>query len=408
MTFLKKYGKIIIICDNENTDISGKEHKRMRRKKHPIQILHKSFVLLILLVFVLSYETVYSDTVFSSSVNSSNFTAGFSKLSDHAGNYNCTALFLINNNSLSNKYFFSIIILLLAAIFASSVLIYVLLRKKSDRKYSENLQQKVEEAEKIIEKLNSDLKSNQKIFEAIFDSFETDYIMNLNTDEVRSNFSEIRVHEELNKIIFEQAKQLKEDYLYMLDALNAAVELRDNESAAHEKRIKINTELILKELNKSYPVYNLADEEIEIVSIASVMHDVGKIAIPDAILLKPGRLTPEEFDVMKQHTVKGCEMLDKIQFMRKNENFEYYYNICRWHHEKYDGMGYPDGLKGNEIPIYVQAVAVADCFDALTSDRPYKKAYPLKTAKKMIIEGECGKFNPDIIECFRKVNLKAF
>lgn len=223
----------------------------------------------------------------------------------------------------------------------------------------------------------------------------------------RNITSEISDKEELNKIINDQARQLKEDYLYMLDAINAAVEFRDNESAEHEKRIRENTKIMLHEIKNNYPEYYIEDEEIEIISVASAMHDVGKIAIPDAILLKPGKLSTEEFEIMKQHTIKGCEMLDKIQLMRKNENYKYYYNICRWHHEKFDGKGYPDGLMGNDIPIYVQAVSVADCFDALISDRPYKKAYPPYIAKKMIIEGHCGKFNPHVIDCFKKVNFRV-
>lgn len=224
---------------------------------------------------------------------------------------------------------------------------------------------------------------------------------------LRDITSEDKEKEALNKIIMEQARRLKEDYLFMLDAINAAVEFRDYRSAAHERRIRMNTMLILKELMRKYPKYNLTDEEIQVITMASIMHDVGKIAMPDAILLKAGQLTDEEFEIMKQHTVKGCEMLEKIRFMRMNENFDYYYNICRWHHERYDGSGYPDGLKCDEIPIYVQAVAVADCFDALISDRPYKKAYNPKMSKKMIMEGKCGTFNPDIMDCLKDVELDA-
>ena len=134
---------------------------------------------------------------------------------------------------------------------------------------------------------------------------------------------------------------------------------------------------------------------------ASAMHDVGKVAIPDNILLKPGKLTADEFEVMKLHTVKGCEIINTISFMNDKEFFQYCYEICRNHHERYDGRGYPDGLKGEEIPIAAQVVSLADVYDALVSERVYKAAYEPEVAFEMIMNGECGIFSPKLLECFR-------
>lgn len=136
------------------------------------------------------------------------------------------------------------------------------------------------------------------------------------------------------------------------------------------------------------------------ISLASIMHDVGKIAIPDAILNKPGRLTPEEFDIMKTHTTQGGELLKKIPQMREHEAFRYAYDIAVHHHERYDGSGYPDGLKGDEISLWAQIVSLADVYDALTSKRCYKDAFGADEAVQMIKGGKCGVFNPKYLEIF--------
>ncbi len=133
------------------------------------------------------------------------------------------------------------------------------------------------------------------------------------------------------------------------------------------------------------------------------MHDVGKIAIPDKILLKPGKLTRDEFDVMKSHTTKGCKIIKQLEFVDDKEFYNNCFDICRFHHEKYDGNGYPDNLKGDEIPISAQIVSIADVYDALVSERVYKSAYSSEKAYDMILHGECGMFNPKLIECFKMV-----
>ncbi len=189
----------------------------------------------------------------------------------------------------------------------------------------------------------------------------------------------------------------------MLDVLSMVIEYRDVESGKHIRRIQRFTELLLRELAVKYPKYHLDEEKIALITSASSMHDIGKIAIPDSILLKPSRLTPEEFQVMKMHTTKGCEILEQIDAVEKNEYYRYCYDICRYHHEKWDGLGYPDGLAGDEIPIWAQVVSLADCYDALTSKRPYKNAYSHEQAADMIRDGACGAFSDELMECFGKV-----
>lgn len=209
------------------------------------------------------------------------------------------------------------------------------------------------------------------------------------------------------KKIFEQDEALKNKQKKintinndMLDILNMVIEYRDVESGKHIRRIQNFTAVLLHILAEKYPKYHLDEEKIALITSASSMHDIGKIAIPDSILLKPGRLTPEEFQIMKQHTVKGCEILEQIDSVEKNDYYKYCYDICRYHHEKYDGLGYPDGLAGDEIPIWAQVVAIADCYDALTSKRSYKDAFSHEEAVEMIRDGACGTFSDEILDCF--------
>lgn len=209
--------------------------------------------------------------------------------------------------------------------------------------------------------------------------------------------------EEQTREIEEQAKKLSDTSLAMVDTLSTVIEFRDCESGQHIKRIRTTTRILFNALGKVDPRYHFSPSRIEEISVASAMHDVGKIAIPDYILNKPGRLTPEEFEIMKEHTVRGCEILDSVELLRSSDSYTFYYDICRWHHEKWDGKGYPDGLKGDEIPIWSQVVAIADCYDALVSRRVYKPPYTHEQAVKMILDGECGQFNPDLLQAFSQV-----
>lgn len=205
-----------------------------------------------------------------------------------------------------------------------------------------------------------------------------------------------------------QEKELRENNNFMIEMLSSVVEARSAESGEHTRRIKYFTRIMLKYLTKYFPKYGITSEQVDLICRASTLHDVGKIGIPDAILLKPGRLTPEEFEIMKSHTTIGCEILEKSYKDHNNPFYRYSYDICRYHHERWDGRGYPDHLKGEEIPIYTQIVAIADVYDALVSPRVYKSAYANNMAYDMIVNGECGQFAPDVLECFELAKQDFF
>ena len=205
----------------------------------------------------------------------------------------------------------------------------------------------------------------------------------------------------LEELVKEQTVQLRETTNKIIDTLSTVVEFRDLESGEHINRIKGFTRILLNYVMKHYKEYGITEEQKEKIVQASVMHDVGKIAIPDHILLKPGKLTDEEFAIMKQHTVKGCDIINTISFIDDKEFFRYCYEICRHHHERYDGRGYPDCLEGENIPISAQIVSLADVYDALVSDRVYKKAFSPDQAFEMIQAGQCGTFSPKILNCFK-------
>lgn len=218
------------------------------------------------------------------------------------------------------------------------------------------------------------------------------------------NIIELYLHKHnLEDMVGRQALKLKESNDILVDALSSVIEYRSLESGQHIKRIRLLTRVLLEELVKNCPEYGLDRQKIEVIASASALHDIGKIAIEDRILNKPGRLTPEEFEIMKTHTVKGCQILDRLDRMSDKEYLQYAYSICRYHHERWDGRGYPEGLCGDAIPVCAQAVSVVDAYDALTSDRVYKKAIPCERAASMILNGECGTFSPSLLECFKTV-----
>lgn len=202
-------------------------------------------------------------------------------------------------------------------------------------------------------------------------------------------------------------KKLENSNEFLINALSSVVEFRSLESGEHIKRVKTFTEIILKNLRAMYPEYEITDEQTKLIVNASALHDIGKISIPDEILLKPGKLTRDEFETMKTHTTKGCEILEKFK-QEENEFYQYCYDICRHHHERYDGKGYPDGLEGEDIPIWAQIVSIVDVYDALVSKRVYKIPYAAREAERMILAGECGTFSPKIINCFEAAKLQLF
>lgn len=197
----------------------------------------------------------------------------------------------------------------------------------------------------------------------------------------------------------ESRKKLEQSTEFLVKALSSVVEFRNLESGEHIQRVQKFTRVLLKYWQMLYPESKLTNEQIELMVNASTLHDIGKIAVPDHILLKPGRFTPEEYEEMKKHTIYGCKILEKFK-QEENDFYRYCYNICRWHHERYDGRGYPDGLKGDEIPVCAQVVSMADVYDALVSKRVYKDSVDVEEAFRMIRDGECGVFSPQLLACF--------
>ena len=213
----------------------------------------------------------------------------------------------------------------------------------------------------------------------------------------------------LVRLVAEQVYEKEKSSSTMINILSHIVEFRNAESGLHVLHIQTATDILLRTLVQKTDKYGLTAADIFLIRTASALHDIGKISIPESILNKPGKLTKEEFETMKTHTTIGADILDKLPFQQESELVKMAYSICRWHHERWDGRGYPDGLKGDEIPIAAQVVAMADVYDALTSERCYKKAFDHDTAVQMILNGECGQFNPLLLECLLEIQdvLKA-
>lgn len=207
----------------------------------------------------------------------------------------------------------------------------------------------------------------------------------------------------LEQMVDEQIREKEHSSTVMLEMLSNIVEFRNGESGAHVLNIRIITELLLKKLVKITDKYPLTAEDIRLIVNASSLHDIGKISIPEEILNKPGKLTEEEFNIMKTHSEIGAKILEQSPNRKGEKLTQKAIAICRWHHERYDGRGYPDGLKGDEIPIEAQVVSLADVYDALTHTRVYKPAFSHETAYKMILNGECGAFSPLLIQCLTEI-----
>ena len=189
----------------------------------------------------------------------------------------------------------------------------------------------------------------------------------------------------------------------MLSIFSNIVEFRNGESGLHVLHIRMITEMLCRYLSERTKQFPLSQKEISAITTALSLHDMGKIAIAEEILNKPGKLTEEEFEIMKTHAVIGAAMIENLKQYRGEPLIKLAHDICRWHHERWDGKGYPDGLKGNEIPIAAQIVALADVYDALTSERVYKKAFSAEEAVAMILEGKCGAFNPVLLDALKEL-----
>ncbi len=236
------------------------------------------------------------------------------------------------------------------------------------------------------------------------------------TDFISRPFDALIVHRRVVNTILLYAKQKKliglvADQVYekeqqsslMIDILSHIVEFRNGESGQHVPHVRTLTELLLRRLSQNSDQYDFGRAEISMIGTASALHDIGKIAIAEEVLNKPGKLTDEEYEIMKTHSMIGANMLKDLPIHQNEPLVKTAYEICRWHHERYDGGGYPDGLRGDDIPISAQIVALADVYDALTSERVYKKAIPHDTAIEMITQGKCGCFNPMLLRCLMDV-----
>mgnify|MGYP002769539857 FL=1 len=223
------------------------------------------------------------------------------------------------------------------------------------------------------------------------------------------NELEAKVKEQTNvlrkayRTLKNQAEQLMRRNQDIIEILGTVVEYRNMESGEHVKRVGEYTRILAETFMVEYPEYGLTQDKINVIVSASALHDIGKITIPDSILLKPGRLTKEEFEYMKSHTTRGCELLESMKNVLDTQYKKVSYEICRHHHERFDGKGYPDGLAGDAIPLPAQLVSVADVYDALVNERCYKDAFSPEEAFHMIVNGECGVFSPRLMEVFRKV-----
>lgn len=203
----------------------------------------------------------------------------------------------------------------------------------------------------------------------------------------------------LTRLFADQFYEREKESRLMIDILAHIVEFRNNECGMHVIHVQTYTGILLREMAKITDKYDLDEDKITLITKTAALHDVGKICIPDEILNKPGRLTDEEFKIMKSHSAVGSQMLADLPFHKDEPLVKMAYAVARWHHERWDGRGYPDGLVGDEIPIEAQAVSLADVYDALTAERCYKKAFSHATAIEMITKGECGQFNPLLITC---------
>ena len=278
----------------------------------------------------------------------------------------------------------------------------------------ENLREKFKTGNSIEEVIRARYSDGYHYVEVCFartESYdETSEIVLYCIDKNNETLERLRKNEEVEIIVAERTAALKDANKSlnllsdrMLEFVGDLVESRNEESGKHIKRVKGYTQILATKVMEKLPEYGLTEADIEMMAHASALHDIGKIAIPDSVLLKPGRLTAEEFECMKTHSAHGAEIVEKMEDIWDNAYISMAKDICLYHHEKWDGKGYPRGLKGDEIPISAQIVSLADIYDALTNDRCYKKAFSPEKACEMINGGECGAFSEKILDCFNDV-----
>lgn len=256
----------------------------------------------------------------------------------------------------------------------------------------------------IMVSAESDAAYIERAFElGVTDFINRPYDVNIVRRRVMNTLMLYQKQRTLMGMVADQVYEREKSNNLMVYILSHIVEFRNGESGLHVLNVQAMTEMILTHLVRLTDRYQLTPEDISLISMASSLHDIGKIAIPEEILNKPGRFTDEEFAIMKTHSAVGADMLDDLELYKDEKLVRVAHDICRWHHERWDGRGYPDGLVGEEIPISAQVVALADVYDALTSPRVYKPPFSHEEALRMIREGECGVFNPLILQCLNEV-----
>ena len=212
----------------------------------------------------------------------------------------------------------------------------------------------------------------------------------------------------LTNVVVNQVYEKEENNKIMIGILSNVVGTYNKESKEHILHIRIATQMLLRRLVEKTDAYPLTESDITLIATASSLHDIGKVGISKDILNKPAKLTVEEYEIMKTHTLIGAKMIEDMDYPEDKPLIKIAYEICRWHHERFDGNGYPDGLVGNDIPISAQVVSIADAFDALISNRVYKNAYDYKMAIQMILDGKCGCFNPLLLECLKEMGTDIY
>ena len=267
---------------------------------------------------------------------------------------------------------------------------------------------------KCIEETPVIMISSEESVDAMRKAYEmgiTDYITRpfdsvIVKKRVQNTLSLYANQKRLINVVVDQVYEKEENNNIMIRILSSVLGSRNSESSEHILHIRTATEMMLRKLVKTTDAYPLTEADISLITTASSLHDIGKIRVPEEILNKPGKLTDEEFKIMKTHSEMGADMIRDMHFLQDNPLVHTAWEICRWHHERWDGKGYPDGLKGEEIPISAQVVSIVDVYDALTSERCYKKAFDHDTAIQMILDGQCGQFNPILLKCLKELGLR--
>jgi putative two-component system response regulator len=203
------------------------------------------------------------------------------------------------------------------------------------------------------------------------------------------------------KLLQKQSEQLKLNNESIINILGTIVEYRNTGSSKHAEHVRKFTEIIGRRAMEMYPEYRLTADKVQVIAAASVLHDIGKIMIPNDVLLKPGRLNEEELECIRSHAIYGYDIINNIAEDWNADYVQYSKEICKYHHERYDGKGYAEGLAGEDIPLSAQIVSIADSFDALISEKVYKRSYSFPVAFQMVLDGQCGAFSPKLLECFR-------